>query len=149
MHTQICTYIHTYVHKDQKTKTNSWSLSFPRGPKLADNNTTQYIHTRQLEPQCPSSKMTTRELAGWLAGFGWLAEAQRGPEWPREAQRGRAGIEQACHAFGWKLPRSRLTTREAPQRFLYVTQEEAPADYYTLRYQTEIHFKPRASPLAE
>ena len=95
----------------------SWQTTIP-------HNT--YIHTRQLEPQCPSSKMTTRELAGWLAGFGWLAEAQRGPEWPREAQRGRAGIEQACHAFGWKLPRSRLTTREAPQRFLYVTQEEAP-----------------------
>jgi len=66
-------------------------------------------------------------LAGWLRP----REAQRGPERPREAQRGRAGIEQACHAFGWKLPRSRLTTREAPQRFLYVTQEEAPPVYYT------------------
>ena len=28
------------------------------------------------------------ELAGWLAGWGagWLAEAQKGPERPREAQ---------------------------------------------------------------
>ena len=38
--------------------------------------------------------ITTRELvmrlAGWLAGglAGWLAEAQRGPERPREAERG-------------------------------------------------------------
>ena len=37
-------------------------------------------------------------LAGW--GAGWLAEAQRGPERPREAQRGGAWIERACHALG-------------------------------------------------
>ncbi len=28
-----------------------------------------------------------------------------------------------------RLPTSRFTTREAPHRFLYVTQEEAPADH--------------------
>ena len=88
------------------------------------------------------------ELAGWLAGWlgGWLAgllrprKAQKGPERPREAQRSGAWIEQACRALGWgspqadlrpgRLPTSRFTTREAPHRFLYVTQEEAPADYH-------------------
>ncbi len=87
----------------------------------------------ELRPgSLPTSRITTRELAGWLALAGWLRprEAQRGPERPREAQRGGAGIEQACHAFGWKLPTSRLTTREAPQRFLYGTREEAATDYY-------------------
>ena len=53
--------------------------------------------------------------------------------------------EAVVNAFGWKLPTSRLTTREAPERFLYVTRKEAPADYYVLGFQTEIHFKPRAS----
>ena len=83
---------------------------------------------------------------GWLAGWGagWLAEAQRGPERPREAQRGGAWIEQACHALGWRLPTSRFATREVRHRFLYVrNQRGSPADY-----QTEIHYKPRASPQA-
>ena len=41
----------------------------------------------------------------------------------REAQRGGAWIEQACHALGWRLPTSRFTTREVPHRFrgLYTT----------------------------
>ena len=81
--------------------------------------------------------ITTREpvmhwLAGWLAGglAGWLSEAQRAPRRPREAHRSGAWIEQACDALGWRLPRSRLTTREAPHRFRFGTQEEAPADYH-------------------
>ena len=40
--------------------------------------------------------------------------AQRGPERPREAHRGGAWIEQACHALGWRIPTRRFTTREAP-----------------------------------
>ena len=92
----------------------------------------------ELRPgSLPTSRITTRELAGWLAGWrnydegacpalcwlagwgaGWLAEAQRGPERPREAQRGGAWIEQACHALGWRLPTSRFRTREAPHRYL-------------------------------
>ena len=81
----------------------------------------------------PTSRITTRELASWLAGgitydqetchaLGWLAgwlggwlagrlrprEAQRGPERPREAQRCGAWIERACHAgilrgVGWEI----------------------------------------------
>ncbi len=59
-----------------------------------------------------NSPDTTRELAGWLAGgiswlakmagwgAGWLAEAQKGPERPREAQRSGAWIEQGCPALG-------------------------------------------------
>ena len=58
-------------------------------------------------------------------------------------------MEQACDVLGWRLPRSRFTTREAPHRFLSGTQEEAPADYHYVGFQTEIHFKPRASPQAE
>ena len=88
----------------------------------------------ELRPgSLPTSRITTRELAGWLAGgittrepvmrlagwlagwgAGWLAEAQRGPERPREAQRGGPWIEQACHALGWSISTSRCTTREAP-----------------------------------
>ena len=84
----------------------------------------------ELRPwRFPTSRITTREPthkqnydqgAGWLAGSGWLAEAEIGG----------VGMEQACHASGWKLPTSKLTTREALHRFLYGTQEEAPADYY-------------------
>ena len=49
-----------------------------------------------------SGNLSCAWLAGWLAGWGagWLAEAQRGPERPREAQRGGAWIERACHALG-------------------------------------------------
>ena len=54
--------------------------------------------------------ITTREpvmrLGGWVAGWGagWLAEAQRGSQRPREAQRGpgRPWVEQACRALGWR-----------------------------------------------
>ncbi len=62
----------------------------------------------ELRPgSLPTSRIKTRELAGWLAGWrnydegacpalcwlagwgaGWLAEAQRGPERPRRAERG-------------------------------------------------------------
>ena len=62
----------------------------------------------ELRPgSLPTSRITTRELAGWLAELclydlgacpalgwlagwlvGWLAEAQRGPERRREAERG-------------------------------------------------------------
>ena len=31
-----------YIHREDKTITDSWSPSFPRCPKLPDNNTTQY-----------------------------------------------------------------------------------------------------------
>ena len=59
-----------------------------------------YIHT-------PTSRITTRELAGWLAGgittrepvlrfAGWLAGGLAGWLRPREAQKGGACIEQAC-----------------------------------------------------
>ena len=41
--------------------------------------------------------------ACWLAGSGWLAEAEIGG----------VGMEQACRASGWELPTSKLTTREA------------------------------------
>ena len=61
-------------------------------------------------------------------------------------------MEQACDVLGWRLPRSRFTTREAPHRFLSGTQEEAPRTTTICMYvgfQTEIHFKPRASPQAE
>ena len=78
----------------------------------------------ELRPgRLPTMRITTREpthkqnyvppgswLAGWLAGAlagwpaeglaGWLAESQRVPERPREAWRGGAWIEQACHALG-------------------------------------------------
>ena len=42
-------------------------------------------------------------LAGWLAGglAGWLR--------PREAQRGGAWIEQACHALGWRPQKAYVT----------------------------------------
>ena len=80
---------------------------------------------------------------------GWLRPREAYIERPREAQRGGAWIEQTCHALGWRLPTSRFTTREAPHRFLYGTREEAPADYHYVGFQTEIHFKPRASPQAE
>ncbi len=87
-----------------------------------------------------ASGITTREpvmhrLAGWLAGglAGWLSEAQRAPRRPREAHRSGAWIEQACDALGWRLPRSRFTTREAPHRFRFGTQEEASADYQYVR----------------
>ena len=88
----------------------------------------------------------TCNALGWLAGWqgGWLAGWLR----PREAQRGRAWIEQACHVLGWRLPTNRFQTTEAPHRSLYGTREEAPADYLYAGSQTEIHFKPRASPQA-
>ena len=74
-----------------------------------------------------------------------------------QAQRGGMWIEQACHVLGCRLPTSRFTTREAPHRFLCGTPEEAPADYICtttyvhtyIGFQTEIHFKPRASPQAK
>ena len=86
----------TQMHSCRKRKAKS-KCSTERRPQ-----TPTYIHT-------PTSRITTRELAGWLAGgittrepvlrfAGWLAgglagwlrprEAQRGPERPREAQRG-------------------------------------------------------------
>ncbi len=74
------------------------------------------------------------ELAGWLDGgrlagglVGWLAEAQTGPERPREAQSGTEGawIEQACRVLGWGLPTSRLTTRET------IGPLDRPSDHWT------------------
>ena len=57
-------------------------------------------------------------LAGWLAGglAGWVAEAQRRPEMPREAQRAGTWIEQACHAFGWRLPGWLAEAQRGPER---------------------------------
>ena len=85
-----------------------------------------------------------RELAGWLAGWrnydqgtchalGWLAGWLRGwlagrvPERPKEAQRGGAWIELACHALGWRLPTSRFTyvVGLPTDRFLNGTPEVA------------------------
>ena len=70
----------------------------------------------------PQAELHTYDQgAGCLAGFGWLAEAQKGPERPRDAQRGTEGawIEQACRELGWGLPTSRFTTREAPHKQIY------------------------------
>ena len=49
-----------------------------------------------------------------------MAEAQRGPERPREAQKGGSCIEQACHALGWRLSTSRFSTRQAPHIYLQI-----------------------------
>ena len=82
-------------------------------------------------------------LAGWAAGWlaAWLRPEERGQDRPREAQRVGAWIEQACHALCWRLPTRRFATREVRHRFLYVRR--SPPDY-----QTEIHYRPRASPQA-
>ena len=70
-----------------------------------------YPQTELRPGSLPTSRITTRELAGWMAGWlaelrpgnlscawlagwlagglaGWLAESQRGPKRPREAERG-------------------------------------------------------------
>ena len=98
-------------------------------------------------------------LAGWLVVLrpgslrlaGWLRrprEARR--EAAREAQRGGARMEQACHAFGWKLPQADLRPGRLPTDFFTEPQRKPPRTmYYELGFQTEIHFKPSASPQAE
>ena len=58
-------------------------------------------------------------------------------------------MEQACHAFGWKLPQADLRPGRLPTDFFTEPQRKPPADYYELGFQTEIHFKPSASPQAE
>ena len=83
----------------------------PEHYRTEQNNTEQYIpgpfqeqsHKQNYDQGAyvPTSRITTRELAGWLAGgiswlaswlagglAGWLAEAQKGLERLREAQRG-------------------------------------------------------------
>ena len=112
-----------------------------------------------LHTTLPASRITTRELASWLAGWlgglyiydqemcpalgllaGWLGVwLVVGRPWvssgfllgllpymlvyiccgPRGAQRGGAWIEQACHALGWRLPASRITTREPTHKQNY------------------------------
>ena len=57
-------------------------------------------------------------------------------ERPREAQKGRVGIEQACHAFGWKLPQSDLRPGRLPTDFFMEPQRKPPADNYELGFQT-------------
>ena len=95
-------------------------------------------------------------LFGWLVelcpGSLWLAGRLRPRDGQREAQRGperRSGDRTNLPCVWLEAPTIRFTTREAPHRFLCVTPEENPADYYELGFQTEIHFKPRASPQAE
>ena len=73
-------------------------------------------------------------LAGWLAGglagcgealgFQWISVGPFAVHTgvccgPRGAQRGGAWIEQACHALGWRLPASRITTREPTHKQNY------------------------------
>ena len=56
-------------------------------------------------------------LGGWVAGWLRPREAQRGPE--------RWSVDRKSLSCAWLE-----TTRQAPHRFLYGTQEEAPADYH-------------------
>ena len=56
---------------------------------------------------CTTWELVLR-LAGWLAGWwaGWLAR-------PREAERGGAWKEQACHALGWRPQKAYVTHTHA------------------------------------
>ena len=59
-----------------------------------------YVHSRTIPGAFPQAELRPGRLgthkqnyhrgAGWLAGWGagWLAEAEKGPERPRDAQRG-------------------------------------------------------------
>ena len=82
-------------------------------------------------------------LAGWAAGWlaGWLRPKERGQDRPREAQRVGAWIEQTCHALGWR--HKQICDQGCSPQISLRNQRGSPADY-----QTEIHFKPRASPQA-
>ena len=120
IHNYIDIYIHTYVHmvpnRDPcqtqglpQAELRPWSFPTRRiTTTYIGRLSTSRIITRELPYILPTSRITTRELvmrlAGWLAGVlaGWLAEARRGPERPREAQEGGAWIERACHALGWR-----------------------------------------------
>ena len=108
----------------------------------------------------PTRRLMYARPGSWL--FGWLVELCPGSLWlagrlrprdgQREAQRGperRSGDRTNLPCVWLEAPTIRFTTREAPHRFLYGTPEETPTDYYELGFQTEIHFKPRASPQAE
>ena len=80
---------------------NQKSTSNP-GPPRKQNYDQGSSPQAELRPwRFPTSRITTREPthkqnydqgAGWLAGSGWLAEAEIGG----------VGMEQACHASGWK-----------------------------------------------
>ena len=67
-------------------------------------------------------------LGGWVAGWLRPREAQRGPE--------RWSVDRKSLSCAWLE-----TTRQAPHRFLYGTQEEAPADYHY------VHRVPNRNPL--
>ena len=104
----------------------------------------------------PTSRITTRELAGWLAGgiatrepaAGWLVEeAQRGPK--RGGQRGpkrRSGDGTSLPGVWLEAPTSRFTTREAPHRFLYGTPEETPRGLLRTGFQNRIPLQTQCLP---
>ncbi len=76
----------------------------------------------QRSPCCQNAKYTRgveRDmlLGGWVAGWLRPREALRGPE--------RWSVNKQSLSCAWLE-----TTRQAPHRFLYGTQEEAPADYH-------------------
>ena len=95
------------------------------------------LQTRGL----PTSRITTRELAGWLALAGWLR--------PREAQRGperRSGDRTSLPCVWLEAPTSRFTTREAPHRFLYGTPEETPRGLLRTGFQNRIPLQTQCLP---
>ena len=95
-----------------------------RGPPEAEFPSGSLPTTRTATREAPhkqnydqgAGRITPRELvvllAGWLAGnLGcWLAGSV--PERSRQAQRGGPWMEQTCHSLDWRLPTSRITTRE-------------------------------------
>ena len=159
-------YIRTYTGFQTDCKPRASPQAELRPGRLPTSRiTTREAHHKHNYDQgaYPQAERPGTWLTGWLAELrpgnlscawfgglaGWWAEAHRGPERPREAQRGGAWIEQACHALGWRLPTSRFTTREAPHRFLSGTPEEAPADYIHMYHyiHTYIHRVPNRNPL--
>ena len=82
----------------------------------------------------------------WLAGClaGWLR--------PREAQRAperRNGERTSLPCVWLEAPHKQTYDQGGPPKISLWNREEAPAYYYVLGFQIEIHFKPGASPQAE
>ena len=158
----------TYETKEEAPRTTKQKSTTNPGPPhkqpgkflaskiMCDQPTSRIMYVQEAYPQAELPRGSW--LAGWLVVLrpgslrlaGWLRRPREAEDRrPREAQRGGAGMEQACHAFGWKLPQADLRPGRFPTDFFTEPWRKPPADYYGLGFKTEFHFKPSASPQAE
>ena len=88
----------------------------PERPREVERGQKKPVMRLAGDDQAGSPQISVWNPRGSPRGLPRVAEAQRRPEMPREAQRAGTWIEQACHAFGWRIPGWLAEAQRGPER---------------------------------